>query len=291
MTRLSNIILWVVGLLTRMFVMPIPVEQGAIKNEPNFQENSGDISMIARIVSLEPSITATLIALEQRHRIVAVTRYCHRLVDVTGLPQLETTWSVKADDVAALAPDLVIAATPYQAGKVDELLKAGLNVLCLYPQLLADIYAHISWLGRLCDVAELADTLITQMQTDLADLSQQSTDRPRQRVYIEEWPKPLMNAAPWIAEIATLLGGQVVPQPPGRQVAASEIIEADPELIILNWAGVDKIDPNKVLNRTGWENISAVRTGRVVAVNEILLNAPGPNLVKGAQQIWQALYS
>jgi ABC-type hemin transport system substrate-binding protein len=112
---------------------------------------------LERIVSLEPSITAILEALNQRHRLVGVTRYCYRLVNVAGLPQLETTWSVKADEMAALAPDLVIAATPYQAGRVDELLKAGLNVLCLYPQSLADVYAHIIWLGRLCQVPGLAE--------------------------------------------------------------------------------------------------------------------------------------
>jgi ABC-type Fe3+-hydroxamate transport system substrate-binding protein len=70
-------------------------------------------------------------------------------------------------------------------------------------------------------------------------------------VYVEEWPKPLINAAPWIAEIVALLGSQVVPQPPGRQVSEQEVIEADPELIILNWAGMDKIEPEKVLNRAG----------------------------------------
>lgn len=83
--------------------------------------------MLERIVSLEPSITATLIALGQRRRLVAITRYCHRLVDVTDLPQLETTWSVKAGEIAALKPDSVIAATPYRAGKIDALLQAGLN--------------------------------------------------------------------------------------------------------------------------------------------------------------------
>lgn len=246
--------------------------------------------MLERIVSLEPSITATLVALGQRHRLVAVTRYCHRLVEITDLPQLETTWSVKANEVAALIPDLVIAATPYRAGKVDELLKAGLNVFCLYPQTLADVYHHISWLGRLCNAAGQADRLVEQMQTDLTDLRRQAEGKPRQRVYVEEWPKPLMNATPWIAEIVNLLGGECLPQPPGRQVTAQEVIEADPEVIILSWAGMDKIDPAKVLSRAGWGNISAVRSKRVVAVDEILLNAPGPNLTKGAQQVWQALY-
>ncbi len=246
--------------------------------------------MMERIVSLEPSITATLVALGQRRRLVAVTRYCHRLVDVAGLPQLETTWSVKAEAVAALAPDLVIAATPYQAGRVDELLKARLNVLCLYPQTLADVYQHITWLGRLCEASGWAETLVGQMQAGLAELQDQARGKPRQRVYVEEWPKPLINAAPWIAEIVALLGSEVVPGPPGRQVDEQEVIDADPEVIILNWAGLEKIDPARVMGRPGWEGISAVRAGRVMAVDEILLNAPGPNLVDGARQIWKALY-
>ena len=246
--------------------------------------------MTQRIVSLEPSITAILAALGQRHRLVGVTRYCHRLVEVTDLPQLDTTWAVKADEVAALQPDLVIAATPYQAGKIDMLLQAKLDVLCLYPQCVADVYRHIRWLGRLCDVADQADALVEQMQTGLADLRRRAEDKPRQRVYVEEWPKPLMNAGLWIAELVELLGGVCVPPPVGRQVTEQEVIEADPEVIILCWAGIDKMDPSRVLARPGWSNVSAVRSGRVVAVNEILLNAPGPNLVEGAQQLWQALY-
>lgn len=246
--------------------------------------------MTQRIVSLEPSITATLVALGQRHRLVGVTRYCHRLVEVTGLPQLDTTWSVQAEDVAALQPDLVIAATPYQAGKIDALLQAKLDVLCLYPQSIADVYRHIRWLGRLCDVAAQADALAVQMQTGLAELSQRAKGKSRQRVYVEAWPKPLMNAEQWITELVEQLGGTCVPQPPGRQVTEQEVIEADPEVIILCWAGVEKIEPGRVLARAGWRNVSAVRSGRVVAVNEILLNAPGPNLVAGAQQVWEALY-
>ncbi|MCB0173442.1 MAG: ABC transporter substrate-binding protein [Anaerolineae bacterium] len=246
--------------------------------------------MTQRIVSLEPSITATLAALGQRHRLVGVTRYCHRLAEVTGLPQLDTTWAVKADEVAALQPDLVIAATPYQAGKIDTLLQAKLDVLCLYPQSVADVYRHIRWLGRLCDAADQADTLVAQMQTGLADLIRRAKDKPRQRVYVEEWPKPLMTAGLWIAELVELLGGDCVPQPTGRQVTDQEVIEADPEVIILCWAGIEQMDPERVLARAGWSNVSAVRSGRVVAVNEILLNAPGPNLVEGAQQLWQALY-
>lgn len=247
--------------------------------------------MLERIVSLEPSVTASLIALGQKHRLVAVTRYCRRLADVEGIPQLETTWSVNANEVASLEPDLVIAATPFRAGKVDELLKTKLNVLCLYPQTLNDVYNHLIWLGRLCDVSSKAQELVSEMKATLADLQKQAAEKPKQRVYVETWPSPATrNAEPWVVEIVELLGGEAVPTPAGRQVTEQEVIEADPEVIILNWAGMDQMDVEKVLSREGWEHVSAVRYKKVVAVNEIFLNAPGPNLAEGGRELYRAMY-
>lgn len=246
--------------------------------------------MLQRIVSLEPSVTATLITLGQRDKLVAVTRYCHRLADVSGLPELETTWTVRAEDIAALSPDLVVAGVPYRAGKIDELLRQKLSVLCLYPETLSDVHRHIGLLGRLCDVADEADRLVTEMQSALSALSNQAAHLPAQRVYVEAWPNPLITAAPWIAEMVTALGGNFVPGPTNQQLDPAAIITADPEVIVLNWAGVENIDPAQVLSRPGWQSVTAVRTRRVVAVDEISLNAPGPNLIRGMQELWMALY-
>lgn len=246
--------------------------------------------MLLRIVSLEPSVTSTLIALGQREALIAVTRYCHRLADVSGLPELETTWSVSAAHVAALGPDLVIAGIPYRAGKIDELLRKKLNVLCLYPESLADVYVHIRWLARLCGVAARADEIVSAMQDQLASLALRAADRPRQRVYVEAWPNPLITAAPWIAEIVVALGGQFVPGPVNQQIDSANVVGADPEVIILNWAGVQLIDPSEVYTRPGWGRISAVQNRRVVVTNEIYLNAPGPKLSHGMIELWNAMY-
>jgi iron complex transport system substrate-binding protein len=245
--------------------------------------------MIQRIVSLEPSVTATLCALGQRDLLVGVTRYCSRLADVEGIPQVEITWSVDAAQVAALRPDLVIAGTPYRAGKIDELLQRKIPVLCLYPQTLADVHNSIDWLGRLCGVPDRAQALVDKMQTTLADLTEQAKKLPSQRVYVETWPNPLFTGEPWIAEIVSALGGNFVPMPPGRQVTEAEVLAADPEVIVVNWAGVEKLDPDQVYKRPGWQSVSAVQNRRVVAVNEIALNAPGPTLIEGMHELWRAL--
>lgn len=237
-----------------------------------------------RIVSLEPSITAMLFALGAADHLLAVSSYCHRLVDVGDKPQLSTTWSAKADQIRDLSPDLVLASVPYRLESIAELLQARLNLLCLYPQYLRDVYHHITWLGRLTGKSAIADQLVTDMQAELAAMGQ-SAGNHRPRVYVEIWPQPMMTGSPWVAELVDLVGGQFVPPEPGRTVTEEEIRQVDPEIIVVAWAGVAEPPLSDIQERAGWSEVTAVREGRVVAVNEINLNAPGPNLVAGARQL------
>lgn len=243
-----------------------------------------------RIVSLEPSVTATLFALGQQARLVAVSEWCDRLVDVGDRPRLPSTWSAKPEDITALSPDLVIASVPYRAETMLELLRARLNLLCLYPQHLEDVYTHIAWLGRLTNAAEKAGQVISRMQADFETLRRQVAGLRRPRVYVEMWPRPPMSSPAWVAELVEIAGGEFVPTRPGRAVTDEEIRAADPEIIVVAWAGVADPPLQRVIQRAGWEQVSAVRAERVVALDEIYLNAPGPNLVQGAHLLAAAIH-
>ena len=238
-----------------------------------------------RIVSLEPSVTAILLALGQAEKLVAVSRYCVCPAELSHLPRLPSTWSVQASDVVPLRPDLVIASVPYRTESIAELLQAQLDVLCLYPSRLDDVYRHIRLLGSLTGASAQATQMVNMMQTEFANLQERAKHYPRRRVYVEMWPKPPMNSVAWVAELVELVNGEFVPSPPGRAVTVEELQMADPDLIIIAWAGIPQPDLNLVYERPGWQNLRAVRTGQVMAVDELLLNAPGPNLVQGAQQL------
>lgn len=239
-----------------------------------------------RIVSLEPSITAMLFALGAQEQVIAVSAYCHRVADVGDRPQLAPTWSARPEDLADLEPDLVIAAPPYRVESVAGLLQTGLNVLCLYPKRLDDLYRHLHWLGRLAGVD--AGPIVSQLQAGFAAVEAQARAVPtkrRPRVYVEMWPNPMMSSPQWVAELVAMAGGQFVPVQPGRQVTSEEIIAADPEIIIVAWAGVENPSLDNVRRRPGWDQITAVAADRVAGVDEIHLNAPGPNLIHGARQL------
>jgi iron complex transport system substrate-binding protein len=245
---------------------------------------------LKRIVSLEPSVTAILFALGQGKRLVAVSEWCERLADVGDRPRLPSTWSARPEDILRLEPDLVIASVPYRAETIVELLRARLNLLCLYPERLQDVYAHIVWLGRLTDAADEAARVIARMQADFEAIRQQVAGLRRPCVYVEMWPKPPMSSPGWVAELVEIAGGEFVPKEPGRAVTDEEIIQADPEIIVVAWAGVAHPPLEQVSQRAGWDQVNAVREGRVVAVDEIWLNAPGPNLARGAQLLADAIH-
>ncbi|MDQ7029529.1 MAG: ABC transporter substrate-binding protein [Ardenticatenia bacterium] len=237
-----------------------------------------------RLVSLEPSITATLLALNRHHLLVAGSEHDRRLLgdQVAHLPVVPSTWAVRAADVLQFHPDLVIASVPFREQSLAELLKAGLHVLSLYPRDLASVYQTIRLLAALTDARKAGEQIVADMQATFEHLRTLTAHRPPTRVYVETWPRPLISAPLWVAELVEIVGGRFVPPGPGRQVTEDEVITADPEVIVVAWPGVDNPPLERVYARPGWEDVAAIRNRRVVAVNEIVLNAPGPNLVHAA---------
>ncbi|MGF1504650.1 MAG: ABC transporter substrate-binding protein, partial [Anaerolineae bacterium] len=174
---------------------------------------------------------------------------------------------------------------PYRAGKIDELLQAGLDVVCLYPRALAGIERLITLLGRFAGTADAAASITAALRAELA----MAPVAAGQRVYVEMWPNPLRTAETWVKEIVEALGADFVPAAPNVQLTGEQIIDAAPDVIVLARAGVAEIDPDPVYARPGGQQIPAVRDGRVLPVNEIMLNAPGPNLVEGIRELRQVL--
>jgi len=241
-----------------------------------------DSGIPARVVSLEPSATSTLFELGQADRVVAVSRWCGRLVDVGDRPQLESTWSIRREVLTTLAPDLVVAGLPYSARGVEELLRSGLNVLFLSPSRLEDVFTDILLLGRLTGADSRAEALVADMRARIEGAAARSRGLWAPRVYVEVWSKPLFSGPGWMADLVEAMGGIFVPEGPGRRVSEEEVLEARPDVVVVAWTGVAAPRPEAILRRPRWQRVPAVEHGRVEVVDELLFNAPGPGLAQAA---------
>ncbi|MGA8184507.1 MAG: ABC transporter substrate-binding protein [Terriglobia bacterium] len=243
-----------------------------------------------RIVSLAPSATRILWELGAAEHLAGVTRWCKDVVPaeaIEGLPLVGDCWNLDAAAVARMGPELVIGSVPYRTEAVESILKQGLRFLAKSPRTLADIYGDIRLLAATVGKQEAGEKLARKMESQIAAVRERTAamgNRPR--VYCEVWPNPLRSAEQWVEELVEAAGGKFVPCPAGRQVSEDEVIDADPEVIVLAWAATgSRARADVVRKRPGWENVSAVRTNRIHVVRDETLNTPAPILLEGLEAL------
>jgi len=246
-----------------------------------------------RIVSLAPSATSILCALGARRLLVGVTKWCCDVAPVSGLPRVGDCWHLESvGDIVALRPALVIGSVPYKQETVGKLLEQRFNFLAMNPRTIEDIYADIRLLGGIAGRPAQAAALIRKMRSEFAALERalKKLKRPL-RVYCEAWPNPRISSPPWVAELVTICGGEMV-VPAGEKVSDEQVAEARPDVIVLAWAATsDKSDPRQSYKVTAWQDLPAIRNRRVHVIRDELLNTPGPPLVRGANELFRILHS
>jgi len=250
-----------------------------------------------RVVCLQPSATVILAAIGRLDRIVACTRYCADVcpeVKGGGRAIVADSWTAQSAQILAARPDLVIAAVPYQEKAVIEILKAGIRFLGLAPRTLADIYTDIASIAGIMDAHEQGQQVIVQMQREIANVRTQIGSRVdrggRPRVFCEEWGKPLIASQRWVRELVEAAGGEFIGDP-GLQTTPEAILAADPDVLIASWCGAgDRVPLEKIVHDRGWQQMRAVREGRVYCIRDELMNTPAPTLVEGLRALAAAIH-
>ena len=222
-----------------------------------------------RIVCLQPSATVILWSLGQLQRVVACTRYCADVVpEVRDGKRLivADSWSARTEEIVGAAPDLVIAAVPYQEEAVSQILRAGIRFLGLAPRTLKDIYSDIATIAGVVGAGEQGLLVVQEMQAAIDQVRSKVVGKRRPRVFCEEWGKPIIGSQPWVAEL-------------------------DPEVVVAAWCGAgDRVPLEKIVEQRGWNQTAAARSRQIYCIPDELLNTPAPTLVEGLYSLAAALH-
>lgn len=250
-----------------------------------------------RIVCLTEETVETLYLLGQEHRIVGVTGYAVRPARVRReKPRVGAFTSADLDKIMALSPDLVLTFSDLQADIAAGLIRAGIEVHAFNHRDVAGILRMIRTLGALIGCVDQAEALIAGYETRIKAL--RAMDRPfRPRVFFEEWDEPIISGIAWVSELVGIAGGDdVFPELAAEPLARNRILLPDaippraPDIILASWCG-KKVVRAKIAGRPGWEDVPAVRTGRIHEIKSPLILQPGPAaLTDGLDAILAALW-
>ncbi len=236
-----------------------------------------------RVISLLPSLTETVCALDRCERLVGVDRYSDFPARVQRLPQLGGGLDPNIESIVALRPDVVLIAKSSRVA--DRLQALGLKVLALEPKTQADAQRVLLTLGQVLDVPDATKVWRT-IDDGVASAARSLPEAARaMRVYFE------VNDGPYAAGETSFIGEilvrlrvkNVVPAELGAfpRLNPEFVVQADPDLIM-----VGERSAASLAQRPGWSRIRAIREKRVcvfTAAQANVLVRPGPRMAEAAR--------
>ena len=247
----------------------------------------------SRIVCLTEETTETLYLLGEGDRVVGVSGYTVRPPEARSKPRVSAYINARFEKIEALRPDLILAFSDLQADIAAELIRRGFTVVTFNQRSVDEILQMIRMVGALVGRAGAADALADSYRRTLDAIRAQTAAREhRPRVFFEEWDNPLISGIRWVDELIEIAGGQpVFPElrdkalGKERIVAADEVAARDPEIIIASWCG-KAMKKRTIVERPGWDRVSAVRNDHVYEIKSTYILQPGPaSLTEGVAQL------
>ena len=164
-----------------------------------------------RIISITPSNTELLFALGLGNRVVAVTDNDDYPAEVHGKERVGG-FTVNAEKIVSLEPDLVVAMQSVNMGQIDELRKLGLPVLVVEAQTVDAIYETVRTIAKAAGVSPRGEEIVASMRSRLEEVRQKVANVPmdkRKRVFVELGAEPLYTVGEGSLqhEIVELAGG------------------------------------------------------------------------------------
>ena len=236
-----------------------------------------------RIVSLLPSLTEAVCALDQCHRMVGVDRYSNWPGSITRLPQVGGGLDPNIEAIVALRPDVVLMATSSRASARLESL--GVAVVALEPKTHADVQRVLGKIGQVLAVPD-AQRVWRRIDAAVEAAAQSVPPAARgARVYFEVNRGPYgAGTSSFIGETLTRLGARnILPAAlgPFPKLNPEYVVRADPDLIRVGARSVEGL-----AERPGWGSLRALREQRLCVFSpeeSDVLVRPGPRMAEGAR--------
>ncbi len=246
-----------------------------------------------RIVSIAPSNTEILFALGLGERVVGVDDVSDFPPEAAAKPRVGSYVEPDLERVAALQPDLILAAGLHEGNVLTRLDGLGLTTIVVEPTDLQGVLASITLVGQITDHASQAARLTCALSTRIMAVTTAVANANRPRVFFELSPD-LYTAGPgsFVDDLIRRAGGDNIAAGAGTawpQLSAEAVVAADPDVILLADHGAG-VTPAQVAARPGWADVAAVRAGRIVPLNPDLVARPGPRLVDGLEAIARAIH-
>jgi iron complex transport system substrate-binding protein len=240
-----------------------------------------------RIVSLSPTATEMLFAVEADEQVTAVDDNSNYPPEA---PKSELSgFQPNAESIAAKNPDLVVLSNDTNK-IVDQLTQLKIPVYeASAATTLDDTYRQITELGTLTGHPDEAARLVQRMRADVATVVSSVPERSGQLTYYYELGQDLysVTSKTFVGSLFTMVGLTNIADAADAngasggypQLSEEYIVNADPDMVFLADTKCCGQSAETVKARGGWAGITAVKKSQVVALDDDIASRWGPRVV------------
>ncbi len=267
-----------------------------------FTDDSGRVITIEktpqRLVSHVPGITEILFALGLGDKVVGVSSYCDYPPEAQLKAKVGDFWNPTIENIVALDPDLVFTMGSNKP-LMAEFDSLGITYVVLQPQDIDGVLKDIELVGKITDTEKTAEKLTNDMQEHISRVTDRVSGANRPKVfYIIEATD--LNS-PWTAgpgsfidSLIRMAGGENIgakARDPWSQFSIEEIVNSDPDIIILPTKhGTAFTAPEVLKENPIWQQITAVKQGRIFTIDDDLVSRYGPRIVLGLEEMARMIH-
>jgi iron complex transport system substrate-binding protein len=277
-----------------LLLLPVALVEAAWAGEPRPQRAPvvARPEPLPRVVSLNPSITSTLLALDAREALVGVDDYSAVVEPSVGeLPRVGGLFNPSLEAIVGLAPDFVaLVPSAQQRSLVARLTALEIPVLELANITLPQLLDSIATLGARVGRGAEADRRVAAIERAFADAERAAASRERipAVLVLQRDPVYVVGAGSFLDRMLGAVGvenlGAVFDDPYPR-VGVEWLIARAPQLLL-----DASEDPEEArAHWARWPSIPAVASGRVVTLAASEVTLPGPYIDRALHSLARAV--
>ncbi len=168
----------------------------------------------------------------------------------------------------------VCAAYTNQVNKAMQILQRKPIIHSMDPHNLQEIINSVTELGKILEKESRSKEITDMLEKRIQNIKKLRNNK-RPKVLAIEWIEPFFTAGHWIPEMIQIVGGNNMISKIGehsRRLDIQEIIELDPDMIIMMPCGFDTnqtiLEYKNILKENPkWNSIRAVKNNRIFAVD------------------------
>ncbi len=242
-----------------------------------------------RIVSLAPSITEILFALELHAEIIGVTNFCDYPEEALSKARVGEFVTPSIEKIVSLKPDLVIAIQDgNRSDTIDRLSYLGFPVYVIDPKGVNGIWKTIHQMGRVLGKEEESTKLLSHMTRRKGEIVSLTQTLNKPKVFFQMALSPIVTAGPKTLadDLIRLAGGRNIAEDEPTQYPLYNIetvMLKRPEIIIMSSMGGKKNYSKLIQTWQNWKSIPAVKRSAIYVVDSNIVDRPTPRIIEGLE--------